>query len=53
VEFRETLEIFSRHVLRVLNGETLVMIAVFLFDIGENIEHHRNRAVADRMNAQL
>ena len=53
MEFRETLEIFLRRVLRVLDGETLVMIAVFFFDIGENVEHHRNRAVADRMNPKL
>jgi hypothetical protein len=53
VEFREPLEIFLGRVLRVLDGETLVMIAVLLFDIGENIERHRDPAVADRMNAQL
>jgi hypothetical protein len=35
VEFRETLEIFLRRVLRVLDGETLVMIAVLLFDIAK------------------
>ncbi len=53
MELRKSLEIFLRHVLRVLDRKTLVMIAVFLFDIGENVEHHRDRTIADGMNAHL
>ena len=53
VELRKSLKILRRHVLRVLDGKTLVVITVLSFDITENIENHRDRAVADCMNAKL
>ena len=51
MELGKTRKIFLCHVLRVLDGETLVMITVLLFDIAKNVEHHGNRAVADCVNA--
>src|SRR5262249_10215548 len=53
MELCKALEIFWRHVLRVLDAKTLVMIAVLLFDIAENIQHHGDGAITDSMNADL
>ena len=39
--------------LGVLDRKTLVVVAVLLFDLAENIENHGDPAVADGMNAQL
>ena len=53
VKLGKTLEIFRCHVLRVFDRKALVVIAVFFFDFAEDIEHHGNRAVADRVHAHL
>ena len=51
MELRKALEILLRHVLCVLDDETLVVIAVRFFDISENIEDHRDRAIANSVNS--
>ena len=44
----KALKVFLRHMLSVLNPETLVVVAALLFDIAEDIENHGDCAVATR-----
>ena len=47
----EAVEIFRSHVLRVLDAETAICLAVFFDDIGVEIEDDRDCLVADGVRA--
>src|SRR5207247_5001000 len=47
VELGKSLEIFLRRVLGVLDGKTLIMVTVVLFDVPENMLRHGGGVVAD------
>ncbi len=53
VKLCEALEIFSSHVLRVLDAKTAVGFAMSLRDLRINVEDHRNGLIADRVRAEL
>ena len=49
----EALKIFGGHVLCVLDAPAAIAVAVCFFDVLKNIEHGRNRLIADRVNTKL
>src|SRR5713101_6236973 len=53
VKLCEALEIFSSHVLRMLDAKTAVGFAMSLRDLRINVENHRNGLIADRVRAEL